>query len=331
MTTLETNQTEPNLNNELTQDELFAKMTAAIEAGDEEEINRLMGIEASTAQDPEADEVPDGEEQPETNPAEPEPQITNSDVNTATPDPATAGSPPDLLAELQAMRDALHDVRSKSGRVDHLQREIASLKKELERTKAAQAASEPKPPRKSETLVNNLREIDPVTADALESILEEIDQRTAAPAPQTAVVDEEVEREYQRVLNVHQDAPEIFSGQLRPYWDQFKSLLTPEQREYAESDQAEKVVLALTEFKKWMSAAYQAQQQSPMDQATQVVQPSQPAQPATSGIVESRARKLSGQAPMRNTTIKQVEDLQDPKKLFDEIYKSTLNDLGVKI
>jgi hypothetical protein len=329
MTTLETNQAEPNLNTELTQDELFAKMTAAIEAGDDDEVNRLMGLQ-TTAQDPETSDESGDDDQADTNSAEPEPHITDSDVNTATPDPATAGSPPDPLAELQAIKAEMHQIKSEAGRVSHLQRELAKATRELEKLKAAQAASEPKPPRKSETLVNNLREVDPVTADALAAVLEEIDERSAATAPQTAQVDEEVEREYQRVLNVHHDAPQIFSGPLRPHWDQFKSLLNPEQLAYAESDKAEEVVLALAVFKRWMSEVYQAQQQSPMDQATQNVAPSQPAQPTTSGIVESRARKLSGQAPTRNTTIKPVDGLPDTKKLHEEVYNQTLRELGIQ-
>ena len=326
MSTLETNQAEPNLNNQLTEDELFARMTAAIEADDQDEITRLMSVEP-IAQDPETTDEPEEDGQPDDNPAEPEPQSNDSDVNTATPDPAPAGSPPDIHAELQALREALHVVQSKSGRVDYLQRELARVTKELEKQKAATAASEPKQPRRSEELVNNLREVDPVTADALGEILKEIDQRTAAPAPQTFDDDEVVRQEFERVLAVHPEAEQIFSGAGRPYWDAFKATLTPEQLEWAESDKAEKVVMALNAFKHWVNQAYT----QPAAPAIPSVPAQAPTQQPPSEIAETRARKLSGQAPMRNPTIKQVEDLQDPKKLFDEVYNQTLKDLNIKV
>ena len=278
-------------------DSLFSAISAAMAAGDDDEIKRLM----TTQVEPNKDDAPQATPAAATSVTVEEPEGSTQEASIPDPDATGTGDGGDVnagaatapSAEMQALLRELNNVKASVGKVAHLQSTLAKLQKAFDE-QTALLASIPKPPSKLEEKLNSLKEIDPDMADTLAALREEF--AVAAPTPQKDdVVDEAVASELERVRRVHPDVDYVLvGGSARPAWEQWKKGLTPDALAYAESAHAEEMILALSAFKAEMSAR------------TQAPQPAQAVanDDANKALVEERKRKLEAATNTKPTVMK---------------------------
>lgn len=251
-----TSEAEQSLNTPKSDEELADAILTAVSEGNDEEMSRLLTVEITpdVEQEEEEDSEQDSEdESAEESDKEPDDQHTASSEEESRTTAQTQPTAEDRIAKLE---QELANAKALAGRTPALQSRLAQLENQLKKQLAANKQKEPEVSPEDKELADRiarLKEIDPDTA----AILEALQKRAAAPvSPKTAQVDdgpdnEALQQEYYKLLEVHHDAGEIFN---HPYWHQWKGMLKPEQREWAESTDHQKVAVALTEFKKFMAA-----------------------------------------------------------------------------
>lgn len=308
MNTPGTQVAEHTLNEQPTADELFSAMTAAITSGNAEDLDKLMTIPSEATPPAPAD----GEV------VEPDQAVVDPPV----PDPAAVISPPpsDKDRELEALRAELHAIKSRVGRVDAVQAQLAEVKK-LVSQQAAAIAAQPKPPSKIDEKIASLREIDPEMADTLSALREEFAPPKAPdPAPVEEASYDEVEAELARVRRVHPDLDTILvGGRDRTDWEKWKSLLRPEHRALAESPHAEELAMAVSAFKNDLAILRSQQAPAP----AQAPAPDTTQQDARAAqVAAERERKLQSTGSTRPAPIKQdTPAILDAQEFVSKMYK----------
>lgn len=328
--------------------ELFDAMNKAVSEGDSKEVDRLMALEIPTETSPDANAdpvIPDTPAPPAGASTDTTPPADKNGDTPVVPTPTDAAPPaapptptpeaPVLTAEqITALQNRLHKLESDNGRVNHLQSELARLRKELKTVKKAPAqAAEPQvseEQRKFQERVEALRKIDPDTAETLELLNKQLlaQQKAAQPKDEIEEVDDEdrladekLRRDIEIVESVHPDALPVFQSN---QWQQWKATLQPEQLAWAQSSEPGKVIVALNAFKNAM-----AQKQTPQAPApvTPPVVPDTPAidDETNKKIQAERDRKLQEGGGTRNTPIKGSPTV-DPDALFKEYYEKIQKD-----
>ena len=305
---------EQTLNEQNDTDDLISKLTNAIASGNQDEVNKLMSAEAS----PPDEGTPPVEV--ETLALTPEPEVTPEVVP---PVEAVPQNQPDEMLRLKA---ELHAMKSRVGRVDSVQAQLAELKKLVEQ-QAAVIAAQPKVPSKVEERLAALKDIDPDMAETLALLREEQTKFAAPPAQIEApeqVVDFDVDAELSRVRRVHPDLDDILvGGKDRAEWELWKSLIPPQARALAESPHAEEYSMAVAAFK-----ADLPQVRNMKNGVPPTVPPVTPAVPAAdvAAVQADRDRKLqvtpaTKNPPIKNTDQRSFNPEEEVARLFAEIQK----------
>lgn len=301
---------EPGLNAELTEDQLFAQIQETMKSGTEADLNKVM--ESKLAEPVEVVET-----QPESQPA-PVAAATEEvkPVEAVVPAPAQedwfAALPADVQEKVNALKEEKlkleHKIRSDEGRVPSLQRQNEELKRKLQGQRPEpQAAPAPDAQSKSklDEKIAAIREVDPVLADTLLSLKEEL----AAPIREEVISrteeiksdlrqkdDEDLwNRENSKLLAAVPLAHEVFK---HPQYKQWKEQQTEGILALATSIYAEDVLVAFDKFSKDMAKLHP---QVVAPAATEVETPTATAKPAvdtkTNNVVLERERKLNASAP----------------------------------
>jgi myosin heavy subunit len=319
------------------EEDMFDELVAAVSAGDSKAVQGVF----DSAGGADSDNVPDandGEDDAQgtdssntddTNEAGSKDDDSTDDADDASTRDTKQDAPSTSVTpeELAALRQELQQLRSSAGRVPALQSQLNQLLRE-ERIKKTAEAAKPVPkvedPETAElrAQIKELEGVDPTTAAILQKLLDKASpKQEAQQAPdieeliRKASDDARIEVEFERVVQVHPDAPDIF---VHPSWQQWKSKLTPEQRAWAESDKAEQVSEALTAFKNYVNGV----------QPAPVVQEQQPA-PVVDVTQEARQRKLKGSTSTTPSTAIKGSSRPDDETMFNEFYAQALKDMGL--
>lgn len=318
----------------MSEEDQFDALVNAVSSGDSATVDAIFST--LPAPDPDAD---DGEEdtagQPNTSTdatnqtdttdthstddAEP---ASNRDTTQESQDTSPASELAALKAELQAAKSALGRVPAMQSQLNQLQREL-KVKAAVEAIKPPTPAAEDPDVVKLKERIAALKEIDEDTAGILEALL----ARQAAPAqtqeaPQDinaiirqATEEALLEQEYNKVVEAHADAPQIFTS---IHWELWKNTLTQEQRDWAESTDSSKVVHAVSAFKNFVNNFGQA-----------------PAPAATNTEEEvdvtraARQRKLTNSATTQSNAVVKSATVQDEEAMFNEFYAQALKEQGL--
>lgn len=303
------------LNAELTEDQLFAQIQETMKSGTEADLNKVM--ESKLAEPVEVVET-----QPESQSAPV--AAATEEVKPAVAVVATPAVVPvedwfaDLPAEVQEKVKALkdekdkleHKVRSDEGRVPSLQRQVEELKRKVTTQRPEpQAAQVPNAKSNSNSKLDekiaSIREIDPVLADTLASMRDEL----TAPIRDELITrtdriendlrrqeDEKLwERENNKLLAAVPLAHEVFK---HPQYQEWKKQQTEGLVSLAESIYADDVLIAFEKFTKDMQRINPPQAQAApakVETPAPVVVP--PVDKRASTIATERERKLNASAP----------------------------------
>lgn len=337
---------ERDLNDPRNFDDFSDQLNKAVSEGDQEAVDRLMakdydfGSEASPDANPVDPPVEGVQPTPEDASGKPTVPEAGTPETKATPAPeaAPAASVPAVQPDMAALLQEIHSLKSQVGRVNYLQTELQKLQKQAKKqSKAEPAAPAPAPATaESEKLIAKLNELDPDTAEIFRAVQREHAEalKKLAPAPTPNASDDEdddydVEAELMRVERVHPETRQILFGSGRPYWEQWKQTLTPDQREWATSADAERVVVAMNAFKTWAASQNTASPhggnapQKGGDPATAVE--AQAPTPPEDPVAKERERKLQSNTPNKSTVAKPASSY-DVDKMFSEMYEKIQKD-----
>lgn len=335
----------------------FNALATAMQAGNMDEVNRLMAVEDKVEEPeiaPEEEETPTPEddsveeEAPEEE-VEETPEETDEDDKTPE-DPAKgakdtkvaakAATPDKIDTELEELKQKLHRAQSDAGRVPYLQRQLTELQRELraQRARATEDASQGKKPTtvgriedveldpETQEKIDNLRTIDPVMADALERSTKAsiFHSNSRVEHAVTTLTEEDQRAEDQRFYIeqksiLTQRVPQADQIFASPEWSQWKEMLTPGQRALAESAYANEVEQAIYAFAQDMKRLNGQPAAS-----TQTEQPEPPVQEVTE-VEKARERKKSGAVESKTPTARTTKPF-DEQAIFEQFY----NDIGKK-
>jgi len=325
-----TENAEQSLNVPENEDRFLEQLQAAVASGNQDEVDRLMALEIQEDEpqvnEPEGEPPAEEDAPPEETPETP----TEQAEETPAPEAGEVPAQQQVAAEdkLAALEAELHAIKSQAGRMNHLQSQVAQLKKLVDQyqKQAAEQAAANRQPSKLDKQLEKLKDIDPEMAETIEALREEFVPPAAQPGPQADPDDE-----LARVERVHPDVHDILpGGRLRPYWEQWKSMLRPEHLAMAESDRAEDFIVAVNAFKYDLATLTQQQvQQQPNTQTTQPPTQEQPS-PAAAATRAARERKLNAAAPTRTPPIKPSGGPVDAEQLFSEMYKKAAENGGIR-
>lgn len=339
--------TEATLSTPKNDQELFDAMNKAVSEGDSKEVDRLMTLEIPVETSPDAEPAPDAVNQPAPEagakvdevPADAKKDDEQADQDptkvAAAPaaDPVKTPEAPVLTADqITALQARLHRLESDQGRVNHLQSELARMRKELKKSQKATPAAAPQvseEQRKFQERIAALRQIDPDTAETLELLNKQVlASQQAAPTKDEPDEDDEEEqfqqelqKNVQIVESVHPDALAIFRHNL---WQEWKARIPPEQLAWATSSEPGKVIVALTAFKNDVAKKQQEQQTTAQTQQAQPAQAAAPVDEAVkteaAKVQAERDRKLQETGSTRNTPIK-GQSVVDKDAMFSEMFE----------
>lgn len=318
-----TNEAEYGLNGPKSEDELAELVLSAVSDGDAEELDRLFSVELSPDAAPVEEE--DSNKDSDSNDGEEHDEATSDDPAAADQDDSstsrtTAQEPTPAEQRLAKLEKELADAKAVAGRTAALQSRLAQLENQLKKQAANKQPDIDPEEKELDERIARLKEIDPDTAAIVEA-LRKRGQTTAAQSQDTSYDEEVVRQEYYKVLEVHHDADKIFN---HPYWHQWKSLLTPDQRAWAESSESGKVIEALNEFKKFMQSG-PATRQTP---AQTVV----PEVPVVEDVVDAtklaREKKLQSSATTSDAPVRKNAKL-DEDALFLEAYEQAAKEANI--
>ncbi len=339
-----------------TEDEYLAMLNIAVSEGNDDEVNRLMttnftftspdatevveepvqaGDEPADGDDSDPAKVDDGNGTPASNPTGAADDAANDRVN----EPVTQDPPQQQPETVAITKEELQLLKSAAGRVDSLQSRLHQLESAQRNVHVAKKVTEQTS--KPTTDVDNkikeqlqaLKEVDPSTAELLEAMQARFDaQLEQARAVPTLMAEElnlrqqeaRLQEEFNKVLTVH---PDFDSIRRHVAWAAWKDTLTDAQREWAESSNADQVVVAVQQFKlqhglipaEPAAPAAPVQQQAPAVPTVPVVQDQ---------ATIARQRKLESAATGRETSIKATQ-VFDPEAAFKEEYDKVLKSLGL--
>lgn len=324
---------DPNVKGDLTEAQLFSKISRSLSNNDFDTIDSLVGSEeevvdqvvvteeVTTSQEPEVKE-------PEETPAskEVQPEVVPEQKQ---PSDWTAALPKEAQEELARLRQVDLKYRAESGRVPYLQRKLAELEKKLPKENpAAKSPVESKEQviddKELQEALAQIEEVDPVTAKAFKLL----HQKTEGSVRKTQSIfeqrDEEalLQREYSKLVQVAPQAPQVFQ---LPEWQMWKEEQTPGVREAASSAYADDVLFAMEKFARDMRIKYPELANPPATNSPvkeEKVEDATAVDPKQAAIVEQRTRRLAATNPTSNAPAPQKkEEPADPEALFAELYK----------
>lgn len=318
-----------------TEEELFKEISSSLRNG--EDIDKVMSQELVETPD-----VPVEKPEPAAPVSEevtPKPEDTTTAVVTpAAPVQAvekdwTADLPAEVQERVNALKQANaqleHRVKSELGRVPALQRKVEELNRRLQtpvpKVPAAKEAS--KANEKFQEAVARIQDVDPLLADALVALKEDVsqplreEQETKISHIESRLQEKEDEelwkQENQKLLTAVPQAHEVFQ---LPVYQQWKAVQTDAVRELATSIYADDVLVAFEKFARDMQRT-QPQVVAPAQIAAAPV--ASPVAPVTvtdqtNKVLEERNRKLAATTPTsKSQPARTVDGLpEDPDAMF---------------
>lgn len=321
-----TNEAERGLNTPKSEEELAEQILAAVSENDGEEMERLFSVDISPDAEPEEseDSEEDSPEEDGKNDSDEGPDDqTAADDSEEEEDASTATHEPDPAAErIAQLESKLHNAEAAVGRMASMQSRLAQLERQLKqqaensvKQKEKEAADSAEG--KLRERIAKLKEIDPDTAEILETMLEQR-PKDKAPQEQTQEADHEgTSEEYYKLLNYHPDAETIFK---HPSWHAWKNTLTAEQRAWASSNRADQVAAALNAYKQYM----QGFGKQPPVEREQVA----PADDVVDATKQARERKLQRSADSSDKPVKKQPKF-DESRFFEEAYEKIAKEAGI--
>lgn len=330
-------QTPENTNEDLTEAQLFSRISKSIQSNDFDQLDALVTTEAPAEEPLVANEpvvevaepaVAASAEVQEVEEVIPEPAV-------ATPSDWTAGLPKEAQDELQRLRSTEQKYRSESGRVPFLQKRLAELEKKLQQENqppraAVSSGTAPNSNKELQDALAQIQEVDPVTAKAFELLRQEV----AGSAHKTQSIleqrDEEalLAKEFEKLTKQVPQAPQVFQ---LPEWQEWKEAQTPGLYELANSSYADDVVVAIEKFAKDMQVRYPGIVENQTTSAPKVEEKVEPA-PAVvdtkqAAVVEQRARRLAATTPASAAPAPKVSsEPTDPEALMRHFYAQIMKE-----
>lgn len=333
----------------------FDALTAALESGNHDEIERLMNAEEKTEKEQEApaedtdsaateipEETADDDTQSEESEDSPTDEVENGEPSEKDKEEVsneaavTAASTDSLTEREKELQRELQRYKSDAGRVPFVQKRLAELERELRAYKAREAqttqgvnskinATDVVLDEDTQREIDSLRETDPVMAKLLEKVAKTAiatSRHNTEQAVTTLTQAEQEDEDYRFLMEQKQAllaeiprADEIFAT---PQWKEWKTTLTPGQRAMAESSYAADVRQAIYAF----AAAMQSQQAAPAPVIPAAPAPAAKASTeASEKVKEARERKVAGSAEVKSTSPKKSVELDDDA-FFREAYES---------
>lgn len=326
-------ETEPNDN--LTPEQLFAKMSRSIREQDFETLDSLV-----TTEQPETPEVQEVQEAAPVETPE-EPIVEEAPAEAAADEvqevqetgkekpqeevPPAVGLSKEVQEELNRLRLLEQRVKSEVGRVPALQRKLVELEKKLLKEQPQNAAgSDGDKPIDSKELENALAqigEVDPVTARALQLLRQEALGSIKKTQSVLEQKEEEslLQREWGKLTEKVPQAAEVFR---LPEWETWKEEQSPGILQLAQSSFADDVLLAMDKFARDMQAKHGIAPNT----ATTVQKEEPTVAPVVTEVQakveESRARRLQAVTPKGNSAAPKVKEvLTDADAIFAQAYK----------
>lgn len=346
------------LSNPTNEDQYLEMVNKAVNSGDDAELNRLMSMELDFSvsdANTENTEVPAAasaaaDELKDPLSTEPNKEIASAPITEAVENTAEQPRVTEPVAPVQTddkdevirkLQEDLHKAKSDIGRIPALQSRLSQLESSLRTNEAAKKAATSVQPvetdedKKIKEQLQQLREVDPGTADILEAMQKRMAAQMEAYqrdvptkfAEELNLSQQEARlvQEYEKVVTVH---PEFDAIRRHVSWAAWKASLTPEQRAWAESDTADQVIVAVQEFKRangLMPAAAVTQAQATV--AAPVATVAAPVVPDPAA--QARERKLQNSASGKEGSLKS-EGVTDPDAQFSAEYRRVLNEIGYK-
>lgn len=321
-----TNEAEQSLNTPKSEEELADQILTAVSEGDAEEMDRLFSVELEPDAEPEEEDDSDedstedegqdtsDEDSEDGEAAEASEEGEEGRATTQEDNPAA-----DRIAQLEQQ---LHDARAAVGRIPSLQSRLAQLERQLKQQNARPEKAEKEADDAEKRLkdrIAKLKEIDPDTAEILETMLE---QRPKAPAakeqPQETGADDEIQEQFYKLLEYHPDAETIFK---HPSWYAWKNTLTPEQSAWANSTKAEHVATALNAYKQYMQQFGKPPQKEAPEEKPSM-------EDVVDATKQTRERKLQRSADSSDKPVKKQPKF-DENQFFNEAYDKIAKEAGI--
>lgn len=336
MQTTGTNSENINLTVPETDDEFNDALLKAVNEGNEDEINRLMSIEAPA---PSSDEKEEDQDVSAEDTSTTENGSDQDTTDTAQVSDANKEDNP-YEARFKELTETINTLRAQTGRIGSLQSQLAQLQAQQEAraredaaaAAAAQAATITSKDSKIAERIKELAEVDEATAELLRDMygeLQEARNNRVDPDELTARVTQEalqrqqqaqLQQEFTKVVTAH---PDFDSIRRNPTWAAWKDTLSPAQREWAESANSSQVIEAVTQYKKYLQGG--GIQQSQQESATTTVQT--PAQ--VSATQAARDQKLTTSAKVAETPMK-ASGVFDADAAFKQEYARIMKEYGLQ-
>lgn len=325
----------------------FDALATAMQEGKMDEVNRLMAVEPQSEEaetppveeeTPAADEDESKEEEPSTpeddSKSDDKPEPPKEKSEEAAPAASTSSKDTETLEEL---RQRLHRAQSDAGRVPYLQRQLEELRREIRAAKARGSDSATQGTKtapsgnindvvldpETQKHIDDLKEIDPVLAATIERSTKAAIFASSSKVDQavTTLTEEEQRAEDERFYIeqksiLAQRIPNHEAIFATPEWAEWKSRLTPGQRNLAESAYANEVEQAIYAF----AADMQRMNNRPAAAAPTQTTTDEKEQSNHSEVKEARDRKVSQAAETKAPAAKTTTQL-DEKAYFEQMYK----------
>lgn len=312
------------INSDKEERDLFLEISKAIREDDFDTLDRLVTPEEeevkteAVVEETITEETKDGEEKKEEVAVVVEEEVVLDD----------AGTIAKLREELEQQRTLNHKLKSDAGRVPSLQRKLAEVDNKLREMAAKpnpSAATTREDKRVLSEKLAQIREHDPLLADAMMELVEEsanklrqeIEPKVAATekAVYSRELEETLETEMAKLEAVVPNAKEVF---VSPAWKEWKADLPETWRALAESSYAEDVVVAMQRYAKDMYERHPEllpkQDQKPV---TTTTAPNEEAQK----VQQQRQQKLATKTPGTSSVSAKDTPNLDEDALFAEVYK----------
>lgn len=319
-----TNEAERGLNGPKSEEELAELVLTAVSEGDGDELDRLFNTKLSPDEASEDEEDSNKDSTLGDDEVEDEANSDDTAADASNKEDATSRTTEHELTpaeqRLAKLEKELADAKAVAGRTASMQSRLAQLENKINKQAANKQPEIDPEEQELDDRIARLREVDPDTAAILETLKKRYKADKGTSAQGTAYDEDVVRQEYYKVLEVHHDADKIFN---HPYWQQWKSLLSPEQRAWAESADSQQVIVAVNEFKKFMAAGPGAAQTT---QA--VVPPAAVVEDVVDATKVAREKKLQRSAESSDTPVKKNPKF-DEQSFFDEAYAKIAKEANI--
>lgn len=320
-----TNEAEQSLNIPKSEEDLADQILTAVSEGNSDEMDRLFSVELEPDAEPDESEDSDedsSEEEEQNTPDEESEDQTAATESKEDEEASITTQQSDPAAEkLAQLEQELHNAKAAVGRMAVMQSRVAQLERQLKQhnakpDKAKQEADDAE--KRLRDRIAKLKEIDPDTAEILETMLEQRPKQQPAQEQAPEASNDDVGEEYYKLLHHHPDADAIFK---HPSWHAWKNTLTPDQLAWASSSKADHVAVALNAYKQYMQGFMKPREQG-------VTQEAAPVEDVVDATKQARERKLQRSADSSDTPVKKQPKF-DESRFFDEAYEKIAKEAGI--